>query len=168
MSKLIESTLAYLGSQLEVPSQELNLSEAYITKVQEHPVGTTIHPYSTSSYGRASHSSPLTISRKLASKTELTRAHDGAKFHVSHATGKVTNAHSGTDSTHGHEQFHTDAEKKEVDDRKAEQHGKNAAADAIHKHLEGMKNGFGNHVGTLSDSDHSEILQHLEKLREKK
>lgn len=161
MTQLIESTLRYLGTQLEVPSQEMNLSEDSIRHVQEHPVGTRIHPVSQGGH----HLAPLVITKKLASKTELTRG-DGAKFHVSHATGKVKD-HAGNDASYGKEYFHTDDEKKAVDDRRAAQNEKDNAAEAIHKHLLGMKNGYGNHVGTLSDSDHAEILGHLEKLRAK-
>lgn len=158
MSDLIRKIL-----QERFISEELYLSEVYKNDIKDLPIGTALHPTS----GRG-HSAPLVITRKLATKTELTRPHDGAKFHLSHATGTIKNLETGSDSAYKTAQYNTDAEKKEIDDSKSVQHEKDNAVDAIHKHLDGMKNGYGKHVGTLSDSDHTEILQHLEKLREKK
>lgn len=162
MSTLIRKIL-----QERFLDESIELDEASFRDIKDEPVGSTVHPYRQHSRygGSVSYTRPLTVAKHLDTKT-VVHSEDGDKYDVSHKTGAVKKR-GGLTSTfnHGPHGYHTPEEKAAHDEHKQKQIDKDHATDAIHAHLAGIKNSYGNAVGKLSDEDHAAILQHLEKLR---
>lgn len=143
------------------------LNEAYMRDITQHKEGDIVHPFRSHGgfYGGITHQGPHIVDKKLPTKTILKDVNSGKKYSVSHATGKVKDE-TGEEKRYNFHGFNTEDEKNEIDARKKNQHEKEAAHEAIVKHLNDMKAGSGRVVGTLSPEKHAEILTHLEKLKE--
>lgn len=93
------------------------LDEALMKDIKNTPIGTTIHPFDPPTHLFSSQDKPIThgrslvVTKKHASKTELTRA-DGVKFYASHKTGQIKDAKNKDDS-YGKGAFHTDNQMKD-------------------------------------------------------
>lgn len=147
--------------------ESVELDEAYMNDIVNHKEGDIVHPFRSHGgfYGGLTHRNPHIIDKKLASKTILKDVNTGKKYSVSHATGKVKDE-EGIEQKYSFHGFHNEDEKNEIDTQKNKQHEKDAAHDAIIKHLAEIKNSRGNAIGSLTPETHAAILAHLEKLKE--